>query len=273
MSKYEMIALDIDGTLLDSQLNLTPGNRAAIHRAAAAGKHIVISTGRCLVEIDEILKALPEVHYLVCENGSCVYDCTRKENIHVDAIPAPDVLRILEEARRAGAVVQVFSDNRSYFICDNDDWLEPCEVSHYRDLFHACSSYDLHFFDDFAQSPVPIEKINLYFSSAQAREESKARLAGLPLAASDSFSYMVELVSDAADKGRGLRMLCRHMGLSMENLVAVGDSMNDVSMLKAAGCGVAMGNACSGAKAAADFITNDCDHDGVARVIDEVLMA
>lgn len=273
MDKYELIAIDVDGTLLDSRLELTPGNRDAIHRAAKAGKQIVISTGRCLAEIRHLLKELPEIRYLVCENGSCVYDCAREEIIHVDAIPADEVVRVLDAAQRGDAIIQVFSENKSYIVSEDDAWLEAGGVTNYRELFRQCSRFDARLFDDFEREPFQVEKINLYMDGDDARRQMKERLADHPLDMADSIGYMIELVSNMANKGRGLKMLCRYLGLSMERAIAVGDSMNDVSMLKAAGFGVAMGNACEGAKAAADFITNDCDHDGVARVIDEYLMA
>lgn len=273
MGKYGLIALDMDGTLLNSQLTLTPGNQNAIHRAAEAGKHIVISTGRCLPEIRETLAALPEIRYLVCENGSCVYDYARQTDIHVDPIPTEEVLFVLEAARHEKTVIQVFSENRSYFNQADDHWAAACAVANYCDLFHASSTFDAHLFDDYARHPFRVEKINLYFENVESRERMKERLAERPLSMADSIGHMVELTSAVADKGRGLRMLCSHLGVALEETIAVGDSMNDVSILKTAGLGAAMGNACSGAKKAAGFITDDCDHDGVARVIDEVLMA
>lgn len=273
MGSYRLIALDMDGTLLNSQLAVSPGNRDAIHRAADAGRQIVISTGRCLAEICDTLKVLPEIRYLVCENGCCVYDCAREAAIHVDPISAPEVLEILEEAKREKTVVQVFSNNQSYFVEKDDGWLEACGVANYRQLFHACSTFDEHFFDDFAEKPFQVEKINLYFESVEARDRVKERLSGHPLSVSDSLGYMIELISDVADKGRGLRMLCEHLNIPVEETIAVGDSMNDISILQTAGFSAAMGNACHDAKAAADFITDDCDHDGVARVINEYLMA
>ena len=115
MGKYSLIALDMDGTLLNSELKISAGNRDAVRRAAQAGKQVVISTGRCLSEIRSVIGELPEIRYLVCENGSCVYDMKYDHTIHVDPVPPQEVLNILRILRGERAVVQVFHENQSYF--------------------------------------------------------------------------------------------------------------------------------------------------------------
>lgn len=272
MGKYSLIALDMDGTLLNSTLQITDGNRDAVRRANAAGKHVVISTGRCLSEIRETLQVLPEIRYLVCENGSCVYDVKYERTIHVDPVPVEEIRHILRTVCGERVVIQVFHENQSYFNQKDDRWLEACRVSNYREVFRKCSVFDQKLFADYDERPFRIEKINLYFENVRDRDRIKEMLSDRPLAISDSLGYMIEIVSEVADKGRGLQMLCDYLKLPIEETIAVGDSMNDVEILKTAGFSAAMGNACPEAKAAADFITDDCDHDGVAKVIDEYLL-
>lgn len=272
MMKYEMIALDVDGTLLNSQLNLTSATCEAIHRAAQAGKQIVISTGRCLTEIDEILKELPEIRYLVCENGSCVYDCKYDQTIFVNPVPTEEILYILDLLKGENVVLQCFHENQTYFNQPNGDWSQRFRVGNYRQVFDRTSVWDARLFDSYARRPFRIEKINLYFDNVRARDRIHAILAERDLKLADSIGYMIEVVNGAADKGAGLRELCRHLGLSVEETIAVGDSPNDLEILRTAGLSAAMGNAWPEAKAAADVITDDCDHDGVAKVIYEYLL-
>lgn len=272
MGKYNLIALDMDGTLLNSTLEITEGNRDAVRRAHEAGKHVVISTGRCLSEIRETLEILPEIRYLVCENGSCVYDVKYENTIHVDPVPVEEIRHILRTVCGERVVIQVFHENQSYFNQKDDHWLEACRVSNYREVFRKCSVFDAKLFADYDERPFRIEKINLYFENVRDRDRIKEMLSDRPLAISDSLGYMIEIVSEVADKGRGLQMLCDHLKMPIEETIAVGDSMNDIQILKTAGFSAAMGNACPEAKAAADFVTADCDHDGVAKVIDEFLL-
>jgi len=273
MAKYSLIALDMDGTLLNSTLEITEGNRDAVRRAHAAGKHVVLSTGRCLSEIRDTLKILPEIRYLVCENGSCVYDVKHEHTIHVDPVPEAEIRNILDIVRGERVVIQVFYENQSYFNQKDDHWLEACRVSNYREVFRKCSVFDAKLFATYAQRPFRIEKINLYFENVRDRDRIRRELEGRPLKFANSFGYMLEIVSDKADKGRGLQMLCDHLKLPIGETIAMGDSMNDIEILKTAGFSAAMGNACPEAKEAACFVTADCDHDGVAKVIDEYLLA
>ena len=74
MGEYRLIALDIDGTLLNSELKVTPRTREAIRRAAEAGKYVALSTGRSLSEIRDVVRDIPEIRYMVCESGGRVYD-------------------------------------------------------------------------------------------------------------------------------------------------------------------------------------------------------
>lgn len=272
MGKYSLIALDMDGTLLNSELKISPGNRDAVRRAAQAGKQVVISTGRCLSELRSVMRELPEIRYLVCENGSCVYDTKYDHTIHVDPVPTQEVLNILQLLRGERAVIQVFHENQSYFNAKDVEWADACRVGNYRDLFRSFSAFDPKLFENYARRPFRIEKINIYFENVRDRERVKAQLSARPLKLADSIGYMLEAVSSLADKGRGLRMLCEHLGVPMEETIAMGDNMNDVEILQAAGFSAAMGNACPGAKAAATIVAPDCDHDGVAWVIDRYLL-
>ncbi len=270
--EYQLIALDMDGTLLNSDLRVTPGNRAAIRRAAEAGKHVALSTGRCLSEIRDVVRDIPEIRYMICENGSCVYDRKYDHTIHVDPVPVEEMRYILSRAEALGAVVQVFHDNQSYFSRADADFVDECGVSAYRETFRRTAVFDEKLFENYGERPFRIEKVNLYFRSPEARSRAHAELSQRPLQSVETLGYMLELVSELADKGRGLNELCRHLGVPVERTIAVGDSMNDIEILRAAGLSVAMGNACPEAKDAADIVAPDCDHDGVAWVIEKYLL-
>ena len=272
MEEYRLIALDIDGTLLNSNLEVTPGNRAAIRRAAEAGKHVALSTGRCLSEIRDVVEDIPEIRYMVCENGSCVYDRKYDHTIQVVPVPPEEVRNILEIAKRERVVIQIFHENQSYFNQRSEDFADRCHVGVYRDTFRRTAVFDEKLFDNYGARPFRIEKMNLYFETAEDRARIQAMLAPRPLKLAVSFGCMLEIVAERADKGWGLRELCGHLNVPVSAAIAVGDSMNDVEILRAAGFSAAMGNACPEAKEAAHIVAPDCDHDGVAWVIDNFLL-
>lgn len=272
MKEYGLIAIDVDGTLLNSALELTEGNRAALRRAHEAGKHVVLCTGRCMSELRHVLKEIPQVRYLICENGGCVYDLKYDRSIHADSLPPEEVMHVLNCVQDERVAVQAFHENASYFWRSDDSWLEACAVSQYRETFRRYAIFDERFFDTYAERPFQVEKINLYFESPQDRRRIHEKLSDRPVKLCDSMGYMLEVVSRLADKGRGLNMLCSHLGMDADAAIAIGDSMNDIESLQAAGLGVAMGNADEAVKAAADIIAPDCDHDGVAYIIDRYLL-
>ena len=272
MNEYRLIALDIDGTLLDSNLEVSPGNRAAIRRAAEAGKHVALSTGRCLSEIRDVVQDIPEIRYMICENGSCVYDRKYDHTIRVLPVPPEEIRRILEIMRNERAAIQVFHENQSYFNQRSEDFVDNCHVGIYRETFRRTAVFDEKLFENYGARPFRIEKINLYFEDSGDRERVQGMLASRPLKTAVSFGSMLEIVSERADKGWGLGELCRHLNVPIESAIAVGDSMNDVEILRAAGFSAAMGNACPEAKAAAHVVAPDCDHDGVAWVIENYLL-
>ena len=118
-----------------------------------------------------------------------------------------------------------------------------------------------------------VQKLQMYFTDMEERSRQLRLLPGLfpELVVTSSVKNNIELNSAAANKGGALAALCRHLGVAPEETVAFGDGTNDLSMLRAAGLGVAMGNAAPEVKAVADLVTEDNEHAGVARVINEIL--
>lgn len=272
MKNYRLIALDMDGTLLNSQLKITSETKEAIARAHAAGKHVVLSTGRCISELREILAELPQVRYLVCENGCCVYDCETGRTLHCDPVPEEEVRNILRVLEGERVVRQVFSENQSYINQQDDSWMEACLMDRYRETFKKSAVLDPFLFERYEKERFRIEKVNLYFESDEDRERVCQKLAGRPIQAISTMVYLLECFSKDADKGRGLEKLCEHLSISMDEVIAVGDGRNDLEMLSVAGLSVAMGNAEDFVKDAANTVTDDCDHDGVAKVIRQYLL-
>lgn len=273
MDKYELVALDMDGTLLNSRLEISEANRSAVRRAAEAGKHIALCTGRCMSEIRDLLPQLPDVRYIICENGGCVYDRKYEQSIFTDLMPTEEVKYILRMMRAEHVTIQCFHDNQSYVYAADDGWMDEFAMSDYRECFARSAVHDARLFDTFDQRPFGIEKINLYFTNDADRARVNNLLAGRSVQTILSIRHLLEVVSLTANKGSGLEKLCAHLGIPISRAVGVGDSLNDAAMIRAAGLGVAMGNAEEEILRMADFVARDCDHDGVAQVIDEILLA
>ena len=116
--------------------------------------------------------------------------------------------------------------------------------------------------------PGEVDKLNLYLESPEARDRMRERLADLPLQLANSEESSLECSALGVSKAEGLRALCEHLGITMEQVVAVGDAPNDLDALRAVGLPVAMGNATPEVLACARIVVSDNDHDGIVEIVD-----
>ena len=272
MTAYRLAALDMDGTLLNSDHETTEYTRRVIDRAARAGGIIALSTGRALSELWTHLEQNPGIAYVIGESGACIYDAKRREIIHKIVLEDADVDAIFTAAEGMDAMVQCFIDNQSYMTGESDAAMIAHHVQDFASAFRAGSKV----IDDAAalcrQSPGRVSKVNLYFARGDDRERYPGRIRGLNVALKDSVGIGWEISPPGADKAQGLRFLCRHLGIPVEQAMAVGDGGNDLDIMGAAGLGVAMGNAIPPVRDMADFVTDDCDHDGAAKAIERYML-
>lgn len=273
MTKYRLAALDMDGTLLNSDHETTPYTRAVIERAAAAGKIVALSTGRALSELWAHLRAIPGIAYVIGESGACVYDVGRAQILRRITLDDGDVDAIYTAVEDMDVTVQCFIDDQSYMTGESDAAMAAHHLTDFAPAFRAGSV----FIDDAAalcrKSKGRVSKVNLYFASARERDRYPERIRGLNVAVKESVGIGWEISPPEADKAKGLYFLCDHLGLSPREVMAVGDGGNDLDIMGAAGLSVAMGNAIDAVKAMADALTDDCDHDGAAKAIERYMLA
>ena len=267
-SRYQLIALDIDGTLLNSEKEITPDTEAMVHRAFRAGKQVVLSTGRSFAELEEILQHFPEMRYGICESGALVFDRELEQPIAVHPIPLDIVCQAAEIARQRDVLIHIFQKGRPVISRHQMEQLDAYQIPYFRSMFQRYSLQVTDALDYCLALPAPsIEKINLYHHSTQERTVTQSLLSHLPLELVDSEKTSLELSATQVDNGRGLRELCAHLNIPVETTIAVGDSFNDAAILRAAGLAVGMGNAAEPVRRLCDVIVRDCDHDGVAEAI------
>jgi len=265
-TRYILAALDMDGTLLNSGHLLTPFTRAALERASVAGKVIALCTGRCLSELWQTFREVPGIGYAIGENGGCLYDVKAARVLRQEVIPADAARAALTLAGQYDLCAQCFIDGQSWLQYRGERALAPYHVAEYVPVFDGGSKYD----EDIVTRALAhgrVEKINLYFADPGQKADFYRRIAGLGLTVADSLGYGCELSPAGVDKAEGLRRLCALLGIPMEDALAVGDGGNDIELVRAAGLGVAMGNASGEVQAAADALTDDLDHDGAARAV------
>jgi len=272
--RYRLAALDMDGTLLNTDHVTTSYTRDVIRRVAQSGKVAAISTGRCLSELWEHFEKLPDINYAICENGACVYNIREKKIIHRITFTHDQVLRVFEAAEGFDLKPQFFRDGQSCMQCSDVSEFYKYNVGDFTDVFVKTAI----FVDDlralYSAEKGGIGKFNLYCTCEEDKQAVWKKVAdAVPeLTLSDSIGVGVEVSPSGATKAVGLEKLCSWLGVTTENAMAIGDASNDIEILKKAGLSVAMGNATDEVKAIADVVTEDCDHDGAARAIQRYML-
>ncbi len=267
MHKIGIIALDLDGTLLNSNKELSAGNLAALQRAANAGIEIVPTTGRFYGGMPDVIRDLPFVRYVITVNGAEVADLKTGEVIYKAEIPWQQAVNIMTLLDEYPVIYDCYQDNAAWMTAAQKEHIDRIVASpHYRKMLHELRQPVPELKSVLVQRQRDVQKVQFFTDLPELRTRLMKELPERfeNLCVSSSVSDNVEINQTRANKGEALYALAAHLGLPHEATLAFGDGLNDLSMLKAAGVGVAMANAESEAKEIADWITLSCDEDGVA---------
>ncbi len=277
MSQYRLLAVDIDGTLLDSASHLRPVVRDALRAAVAKGLHVVLCTGRryrtAMPIAEELGLALP----LICHSGALVKETGSHRTLFVQAMP-PDVLRLLLGALgEFGLTPMVYTDTfhtPTDFYLQRDAPLTPYHMDYLlknNGWYRFIESLD-------GGLPAPAIQVCTFGELEELqrirpllREKLAGRTTCHLLSSAKYLGNFLEFQNGTASKWAALSDILNAGGIAAEEVVAIGDDENDISMLRAAGLGVAMGNAAYAVKSAAHVVGPSNDEDGVARVVEKLL--
>jgi len=267
--KIDLIAIDLDDTLLRADLTISDTNKRALARAAASGIRVVLASGRNVHSMRayaEELNLLGPGDYMICSNGAEILH-SRSTHIlderRLSPELCPELARAIEER---GFPWQIYEEGIIHASRANSWALEDSRLSG-QPLILVEDREDF-FAQGLLKFVVPGEPEAI---SALVRELS-ALFAGRATVFT-SKPYFLEIISIDADKGSALVRLCDMLGLSLSSAMAIGDAMNDLGMVKAAGFGCAPANAVLEVKAAARYVsamTND--EDAVADLVERVAL-
>lgn len=272
----KIIALDLDGTLLDSQKRLSAANRAALARAAEKGALIVPTTGRFFGMMPEAIRDLPFVRYAITINGAQVYDRETDTAIVREEIPLGQAIGIMTLLDRYDVIYDCYRSNWGWMTASMQEKAELYATDeHYlkmiRQFRKPVDELKAHL--KATESEGNVQKIMLFSRNEPGKEGcltdiSRELAAQFPeIKVTSSTRNNLELNIATAHKGNALRRFAEHLGLGLENCMAFGDGMNDFTMVEAAGIGVAMANAADGVKRVAKLVTVSNDEDGVAKAL------
>ena len=268
----KIIALDLDGTLLDSNKNLSPANLAALERAAQAGIEIVPTTGRFYGGMPECIRSLPFVNYAITINGAQAQNLRTGEVIYKAEIPLDEAIDIMTYLDKLPVIYDCYMDNAGWMTADFKKQIDGMvRDGHYRKMLHELRNDVPELKAFLREKGSDIQKTQFFTADMPLREKLLKELEGMfpDICVSSSTEQNVEINASRANKGEALSALARHLGCTDENTMSFGDGLNDLSMIKSAGLGVAMANACDEVKASANYITDTNDNDGVMKAIEK----
>ena len=265
-----LIALDLDGTLLDSGGRLTPANRESIHAAVAAGIQVVLVTGRSYPFARPAADGLPESLSLIVSNGAIerAMDGSRLAQRLLDRATAREVLGQTQSHRHGTALI-FDRDHDRQMVFDTLDWTHPGRAAYFRknrSLIAQVAPLEEALVEDPIQVMVNGGVAEMREVVGALRDAGTAYSVSLTEYPARDFS-LVDVTAPDATKGRALAWRAEQLGLARSEVMAVGDNFNDVEMLEFAGTAVVMGNAAVSLRERGWHVTGHHDEDGVAQAI------
>lgn len=288
-----LVALDLDGTLLDSQSQISPRTRQSIADAVGRGVIVLPCTGRPLASLPPLVAQLPGIRYAITSNGAAVWDLgsdplgavySRYANAAERRTSEPACLlrRLMpaETAREAFALFQQYDGELSVFsdgLCiKTPEGIAKLEARRAQFLSTEAkqSTTDGRFTvvqgieSWMARHAGEIEKLCMFFDSKEKAQDVMPLFLAMPgVEVVQGSPDNIEVTAAGVDKGEALLALADRLGIPHEQTMAVGDSGNDRAMLEKAGIAAVMANGMPEIRAIGRLVSEaDCDHDGVAEL-------
>lgn len=271
--EYKMIGLDLDGTLLKNDKSIDAKTKEYLETLSANGVHIVPITGRPLSGVPDCVRNIKGVDYIISNNGSKTVLNSTNETLFSLAMDNATSKRVIESVKQTGAIFEVFLNHYGY--------CEKFVFDHYKEIYTGTVLGDYIFssrkqvdslmtlFDD---KSAEADEVFIICKDNDDREIIKAqtdKISGIQYCMlADRF---LEITKNGTDKGTALEMLCNHLKIGLDKVIAFGDGENDLQFLNKAGTAVAMGNASDSVKAQADIIADTNNNQGVLKALKSLI--
>jgi Cof subfamily protein (haloacid dehalogenase superfamily) len=267
----KLVVIDIDGTLLIRADEISSRNKAALAELHRRGIAVSLCSGRAIQAARTVLEQLELDGFHIFFDGALVINPHTGVNVYMKTIGPDLVGRAVDFVHRHGIILDLFTATEYY--AERESWVTALR----RDYFKIAPTIV-----DFSVLPQndPVIKGTLVVRSAQEKAgadrfrqyfggELHLSLTKTPAYANVDF---INVIAPGVSKRTALEALVRHMNITLDEVMAIGDGPNDIPVLSAVGLAVAMGNAPPAVRAAARYVTGDVDHDGVAEAIEGFLL-
>lgn len=266
---YKLVALDMDGTLLNENKQVTERTKKAIKAARDKGVTVVLATGRPIDGVTrylEELEMLTESDYALTYNGGLVVKTKSRDVISKIGLKGEDLHYLHKLSKEFGVNIHAFSETEG-LITPKDSKYTRVEADINNIKFKI---------NDFSN----IENDHSLIKVMMIDEPELLQNAvdNLPNEVFEKYTvvrstpYFLEFMNKKVNKGTGLELLAKHLGVKQDEIISMGDAGNDLDMIEYAGMGIAMANAFEEVKKAANYITDSNNEDGVAKAIEKFIL-
>lgn len=278
----KLIGLDLDGTVLNNEKQVTAATRKAVEAAVCQGVHVVVVTGRPYMGLQNAgeLLELPGIRHAITSNGASVYDLGTGECIRKNWMPVEKVAEVLQAIAPFPLVPDCFIEGRGHMSEGNREKIRNLPMG---SIMQEYILNTRRFVGDLLsfvrENGKEAEKITINFFSGEDGKtllhydrvrEILEQMKGITVVSGAPHNLEVNRLG--VSKSKGLQALGSILGISMESMMVCGDSENDIEMIRDAGYGVAMGNGSKQVKEAARFVTKSNEEDGVACAIQRLVL-
>ena len=295
---YDLLAVDLDGTLLGPDGRVSPANRAAIDAARADGLEVVICTGRGLIESKHAIEAIDgtqpakgrDVAPVVCAGGAMVCDAITSRTLHRWPMRTELVARLCDHFRALHRAPLLLKDRGAAgfdYLVINSGPIEPPTQ-----WWFSVMDVEVKFAETLADDPHPDHTVRVGFAATASimrdlaagvhaefgRETATQHFAavsgdkdGGPFGAKDESVHLLEVFDPQVSKWTAIHRLALEQGIPRGRIAAIGDEVNDLAMIEGAALGIAMGNAIDSVKKAAQRVAKTNAEDGLAEAVGRIL--
>lgn len=267
--EYKLLVLDLDGTLTNSNKEITKPNLDAVMAAQKQGVKVVLASGRPtygVVTLAEELNLAEFGGYILSYNGGLIFDLSNDKAIYTSSLDNCFVPTLYKIAKDNGAEILTYDNEYIITETPNNKYVE------YETFLNRMKCKGVDSFVDYVTFNPNKCLIVAEPTIIDSIEGIVTDTFGDKLSAFKSEEFYLEIVPTGIDKAKSLNRLLEYTGFKSEDMVAIGDGFNDLSMIKLAGLGVAMDNAQNVVKEEADYITLSNEMDGVAHAIDMFIL-
>ncbi|BAK81079.1 Cof-type HAD-IIB family hydrolase [Candidatus Arthromitus sp. SFB-rat-Yit] len=269
---YKLIAIDMDGTLLNSNGKISDENIFAIKRALDKGVKVVFTTGRGIKAITNFLKEVglsERDEYAITNNGVALYKTNNLKCLKANLLCGDELKKLVDLGIALNAKILVYDYKTEETIVLEENEFSAFERDHIGMIVHIKPNF-----------PNEINNETKAFKIIYTEEPSKLDIIqkNIPDYIRENYTVVrslpicLELFHKASNKGNAIRDLSNIFGISKEEVICIGDQQNDIEMIEYAGLGIAMGNAIDKLKEIANYVTDTNDNHGVAKAINKFIL-